>query len=59
MIIVIGTFLVLMILAGTHYLAYSAGRDAKIEMTKERLKEMIMLELKDEKKSSIKRKNTK
>lgn len=57
--IVIIVLFVVAILGGTHYVAYKAGRDSSIAITKEKLKELIMLELKDEKKSSPKRKNTK
>ena len=57
--IVVITVFVIAFLAVTHYVAYSAGRNVELDITKEKLKEMIMLELKDEKKSGSKRKNTK
>lgn len=56
---IIGTVLVVGILALTHKLAYQAGYEAKLRITTERLKESIVLSLKDEKEANHKRKDTK
>ncbi len=56
---IIITVFVIAILGATHYGAYSAGRNSKIDITKAKLKELFMLELEDAEKTNSKRKNIK
>ena len=56
---VVITVFVIIILGVTHYTAYSAGRNTKLSLTKAKLKDAIMLELKDEQDTNSKGKNTK
>ena len=53
------TIFVIAILSVTHYISYQTGRGSEIEIRKAKLKEEIMLELKNDKIANIKRKNTK